>query len=161
MEIRWYQLLFQVVNFGVLIFLLNRFLYRPILKVIELRNKKIEDSIKTAEETLKEKEKIAVLKQQALSEAEKEAVQILEAAKQLADKAGKRIISTAQSEAEQAVDKKLALLTDTLAQEEKRLRGRIGDLVVTTTRQVLKTSLTNQEQKRIVDQQIKDLRKLS
>ena len=47
--------MFQLINFGVLVFVLNRFLYQPILKIIELRNKKIEDSIKAAEETLKEK----------------------------------------------------------------------------------------------------------
>ena len=161
MEIRWYQLLFQVVNFGLLIFLLNRFLYRPILKIIELRNKKIEDSIKAAEESLKEKEKIANLKKQAMSEAEKEAVKIVDAAKTQADKAGKQIIAAAQSEAEAAIGKKLVLLNETLAQEETKLRQRIGELVVTTTRQVLKGSLTRDEQKRIVDKQINELRKMS
>jgi len=69
MEIRWYQLLFQIVNFGILIFLLNRFLYRPILKIVEDRNKKIEDSLKAAEATLKEKEKINELKKLAAAEA--------------------------------------------------------------------------------------------
>ena len=72
MEIRWYQLLFQVINFGLLIFVLNRFLYRPILKIVEQRNKKIEDSIRAAEATLKEKEKIAEIKKQVVAEAEKE-----------------------------------------------------------------------------------------
>ena len=160
MEIRWYQLLFQIVNFGILIFLLNRFLYQPILKIIEARNKKIEDSLKAAEATLKEKEKISELKKQAVAEAEKEAVKIVEAAKHQADLSGKQIISQAQAEAEAAVAKKMELLSDKLAQEEKRLQGRIADLVITTTRQVLKTSLGKEEQKRIVDRQIKDLKKL-
>ncbi|KKU13503.1 MAG: ATP synthase subunit b [Microgenomates group bacterium GW2011_GWC2_45_8] len=160
MEIRWYQLLFQIVNFGILIFLLNRFLYRPILKIIEDRNKKIEDSLKAAEATLKEKEKINELKKLAVAEAEKEAVKIVEAAKHQADLSGKRIINEAQAEAETAVVKKMELLNDKLAQEEKRLQGRIADLVITTTRQVLKSSLGKEEQKRIVDRQIKELKNL-
>src|SRR3990167_153398 len=126
MEIRWYQLLFQIVNFGILIFLLNRFLYRPILKIIEDRNKKIEDSLKAAEATLKEKEKINELKKLAVAEAEKEAVKIVETAKHQADLSGKRIINEAQAEAETAVVKKMELLNDKLAQEEKRLQGRIA-----------------------------------
>ena len=160
MEIRWYQLLFQIVNFGILIFLLNRFLYRPILKIIEDRNKKIEDSLKAAEATLKEKEKINELKKLAVAEAEKEAVKIVETAKHQADLSGKQILSEAQAEAETAVVKKMELLNDKLAQEEKRLQGRIADLVITTTRQVLKSSLGKEEQKRIVDRQIKELKNL-
>ena len=160
MEIRWYQLLFQIVNFGILIFLLNRFLYRPILKIIEARNKKIEDSLKAAEETLKEKEKINELKKLAVAEAEKEAVKIVETAKHQADLSGKQILSQAQEEAEAAVTKKMELLNDKLAQEEKRLQGRVADLVIITTRQVLKSSLGKEEQKRIVDRQIKELKNL-
>lgn len=160
MEIRWYQLLFQIVNFGILIFLLNRFLYRPILKIVEQRNKKIEDSLKAAEATLKEKEKINELKKLAVAEAEKEAVKIVEAAKHQADLSGKQILSEAQAEAEAAVTKKMELLADKLSQEEIRLQGRVADLVIKTTRQVLKSSLGKEEQKRIVDRQIKELKNL-
>lgn len=160
MEIRWYQLLFQIVNFGILIFLLNRFLYRPILKIVEQRNKKIEDSLKAAEATLKEKEKINELKKLAVLEAEKEAVKIVEAAKHQADLSGKQILSEAQAEAEAAVTKKMELLADKLSQEEIRLQGRVADLVIKTTRQVLKSSLGKEEQKRIVDRQIKELKNL-
>lgn len=160
MEIRWYQLLFQIVNFGILIFLLNRFLYRPILKIVEQRNKKIEDSLKAAEATFKEKEKINELKKLAVLEAEKEAVKIVEAAKHQADLSGKQILSEAQIEAEAAVTKKMELLADKLSQEEIRLQGRVADLVIKTTRQVLKSSLGKEEQKRIVDRQIKELKNL-
>lgn len=160
MEIRWYQLLFQVLNFSVLIFILNRFLYRPILKIIEQRNKKIEDSIQAAEATLKEKEKIGLIKKQAVTEAEKEAVEIIEAAKARADKSGKRILVEAQAEAETAVNKKMQLLTDRMDEEEKRLKAKISQLVITTTKQVLKSALTIKEQKQVIDHQIKALEKL-
>lgn len=161
MEIRWYQLLFQVVNFGILIFVLNRFLYRPILKIIEHRNKKIEDSIRAAEETLKEKEKIAEIKKQAVLEAEKEAVRIVEAAKARADKNGKQILIEAQAEAEEAVNKKLALLSDQMKQEEDRLKKKVSALVIATTKQVLKSTLGEKEQKQLIDKQIKSLEQLS
>ena len=160
MEIRWYQLLFQVVNFGVLIFVLNRFLYRPILKIVESRNRKIEDSIKAAEESFKEKAKLSELKKLAVAEAQIEAVKIVEAAKHQADSAGKQIVAEAQIEAETAVAKKMTLLSDKLEQEEKRLQDRISSLVITTTRQVLKTSLGKEEQQRIMDRQIKELKNI-
>ncbi len=152
--------MFQVVNFGVLIFVLNRFLYRPILKIVESRNRKIEDSIKAAEESFKEKAKLSELKKLAVAEAQIEAVKIVEAAKHQADSAGKQIVAEAQIEAETAVAKKMTLLSDKLEQEEKRLQDRISSLVITTTRQVLKTSLGKEEQQRIVDRQIKELKNI-
>jgi F-type H+-transporting ATPase subunit b len=160
MEIKWYQLLFQIINFGILMWLLNRFLYRPIMRIIDQRNKKIEDSIKAAEETLKEKEKIAMLKKQAVDEAEKEAVAIIEQARKLGDKTGKQLIVQAQQEAEAAVDKKMQLVNEAMNQQEKELTKKISDLVITTTRQVLKSSLNDQEQRKIIDRQIKELGKV-
>jgi F-type H+-transporting ATPase subunit b len=161
MEIHWYQLLFQMVNFGVLIFILNRFLYRPILKIVEQRNKKIEDSIRAAEANLKEKEKIAEIKKQAVVEAEKEALAIIEAAKARADKTGKVLIRQAEAEAEAAVAKKMALLSDQLVQAEAQLKAKIGKLVISTTKQLLRQSLSAKEQSQVINRQIKALEQWS
>ena len=55
----------QVVNFLILLFILKKFLYGPILKVLDSRKKTIEQSLKNAEEierrlleTTEEKEKV-------------------------------------------------------------------------------------------------------
>ena len=47
----------QIVNLFVLVWLLKRFLYRPILKVIEKRQQEIRDKIKTAEDMRLQSEK--------------------------------------------------------------------------------------------------------
>lgn len=157
MSIKWYQLLFQLINFGVLIFVLNRFLYQPILKIIELRNKKIEDSIKAAEETLKEKAKIEIIKKKVVEEAEKEAVKIVEQAKSQADKTSKKIIEAAKMQAEQEVNKKFQLMQEKLAEQEEKIKIEITDLVIKTTTQLLKNALTPTEQKSVIDKEIKKL----
>lgn len=157
MEIKWYQLLFQVINFGVLVFILSKFLYRPIITIIERRQKKIEDSIRAAEETLAEKDKIAALKKKAVEEAEKEAVKIVEAAKLEAGHAGRQVVNAARQEAELEVGKKLRLLSEKLAEEERKITQRLADLVVKATAQVLKDGLSEKDQRQIIDRQIKKL----
>src|SRR3972149_3758225 len=109
MEIKWYQLLFQIINFGILVFLLNRFLYRPIIKIIELRNKKIADSIKAAEDTLKEKSTIEALKKLAEAAAEKRAGEIVEKAQKRATVQAKEIVALAREEADLEVGKNMAV----------------------------------------------------
>lgn len=161
MSIQWYQLLFQIINFGILILVLKKFLYQPIITIINQRNKKIEDSIKAAEANLKEKAKIEAIKKQAVIEAEKEAVLIVEAARKESDKTSKQILLAARVEAEAEVDKKLKLLTEKLAEQENQITGRITDLVIKATQSVLSNSLSANQQKAIIDSEIKKLAKLS
>jgi F-type H+-transporting ATPase subunit b len=160
MSIQWYQLLFQIINFGVLVFLLKRFMYKPIITIIKQRNKKIEDSIKAAEASLKEKAKLEQIKKKAIEEAEKEAVLIIDKAKKQANIEGKDLIDHACEQAKVEVDKKFVTMTEKLAEQEKNITLKITDLVIKATSKVLKGSLTDKEQKQIIDQEIKKLRKI-
>ncbi len=49
MEINWFTVVAQVINFLILVWLLQKFLYHPILKAIDDREKKIVDQINDAE----------------------------------------------------------------------------------------------------------------
>ena len=49
MEINWFTVIAQVVNFFILVWLLKRFLYKPILKAIDERENKIATQLKEAE----------------------------------------------------------------------------------------------------------------
>lgn len=49
MQINWFTVIAQIVNFLVLVWLLRRFLYKPILNAIDEREKKIESQLKDAD----------------------------------------------------------------------------------------------------------------
>lgn len=49
MQINWFTVIAQIINFIILIWLLKRFLYKPILKAIDERENKIAGQIKDAE----------------------------------------------------------------------------------------------------------------
>ncbi|MCD6185407.1 MAG: hypothetical protein J7K84_06420 [Deltaproteobacteria bacterium] len=83
MLIDWFTVLAQIVNFLILIFLLKRFLYGPIIKAMEERKKKIAKAIDQAdsaekkakqysEELAREKQNFLEAKEQKLAEARKE-----------------------------------------------------------------------------------------
>lgn len=48
MEINWFTVIAQIVNFLILVWLLKRFLYKPVLKAIDERKKKIEARLEEA-----------------------------------------------------------------------------------------------------------------
>ena len=47
--VNWKLLAIQALNFGVLLFLLWHFLYKPVLRMIDLRRAKIEEGVRSAE----------------------------------------------------------------------------------------------------------------
>ncbi|HSZ25883.1 MAG TPA: F0F1 ATP synthase subunit delta [Cytophagaceae bacterium] len=64
MQINWFTIIAQIINFLLLAWLLKRFLYKPILDAIDTREKKITDQIEHAQQTENEakKEKTEFLK---------------------------------------------------------------------------------------------------
>jgi len=59
MQINWFTVIAQIINFFILVWLLKRFLYKPILKAIDEREKKIASQLEdaNAKEEKAEKEK--------------------------------------------------------------------------------------------------------
>ncbi len=83
--INWKLLLIQAVNFGLLLFILHRYLYKPVLSMVDVRRLKIENAIKDAERMEEE-----------LGRAEAKKVSIL----RLATEKGDELILAAKKHAE-------------------------------------------------------------
>lgn len=87
MSIDWFTLIAQIINLLILLFLLRKFLYLPVLKAVEIRQKLIADELKKAEQSRLKAEKAEALslqkvkdienaKQQILADAQREAVKL-------------------------------------------------------------------------------------
>lgn len=85
MHIDWFTFTAQIVNFLILVFLLHRFLYKPILKAMDARERKIASQLEEAER----------MRQEAQAEAEN----LHKLKKELADKQ-EELISQAKAEAD-------------------------------------------------------------
>ncbi len=88
----------QLVNFSILIFVLWRFAYKPVFKILEERRQKIAKGVKDsekAEERLKEAE---TEKEEIISSARKEANNIIEEAKGKAELRYQEIVTKAKTD---------------------------------------------------------------
>src|SRR3989344_6794797 len=95
----------QVVNFLILLFILKKFLYKPVLKVLDERKVRIETSLKNAEEiekrlilTEEEKEKI-------LAKASIEAQKMLDQTKKEIEVLREEMMQNAKDQADDVVKK--------------------------------------------------------
>ena len=113
--VNWQLLLVQAINFGLLLFVLTYFLYKPVMKMIDERQKKIAEGVRTAEEAAR---RLADAKQegdQITGEAAREAEGIVASARTRADERGSEIVKAAQVQAD-------AVLKDAAARAEEAKR---------------------------------------
>lgn len=147
----------QVVNFLVLLFILKKLLYGPILKVLSQRRKRIEDSLKNAEEI---ERKLAETEEQAekniaktLQESQKILDETNTAAKQILDEANKAaegILLKAADNAGKIVEREKELLM-------QEVRGNVAGLVALVFEKVTGKKIIERNQKEIIEKEVKNL----
>lgn len=112
MQINWFTVIAQIVNFIVLVWLLKRFLYKPILKAIDEREKKITGQIKDAEA----KEAMAIKEQAEFSEKndsfDKEKKELMDKAIAETNEERQKLLGAARKEATELSSKLEKSLTE-------------------------------------------------
>ncbi len=160
MEINWIQLIGQIINIFILVWLLNKFLYKPLLKIIDERNKRIKEGLELTKKNEEERQKLAQLQKQKLAEAEKKVVELMQKAKQEATTQAKQIIKQAQEQAQQEAEKQRRLLMEELEQEKEKIRQETSELVVKITEKVLADLLDEKRRQEIIAAQLPKLKKV-
>ncbi|MBI2019730.1 F0F1 ATP synthase subunit B [Candidatus Daviesbacteria bacterium] len=147
----------QIVNFVVLLLILKRFLYKPILKVLGERRQKIEDSLKNAEEIEKRlaetNEKIDDMMaktsddiQKMMNEANKQRAELLEETKVLAGKMHDDIIAKASEEAKVNASKL-----------EQQIMTKVADIVALGMEKVTGKAMSTKDKKDIIEKEVRNL----
>ena len=152
-------LIAQIVNFLILLWILNRFLYKPILKLFKDRSSKIEDGIKTAENLKKQAAEAEERHRQYLEEAKKEAHRIIEQATKLGDEEKKKIIEMANEEARKIVDKTMQEINAEKQNIMAEIKKEVGEMVVTLSASMIKKKLDEKSQRTLIEEAIKEVEK--
>lgn len=97
--IEWRLLLTQGVNFFVLLAALSFLVYRPLLRMLKERRKKIELGLKGAEEVRRRLDEIKAERAQARAAAEREVVALIAASEREAKSRGDELVKTANAKA--------------------------------------------------------------
>lgn len=86
------KFVWQIVNFLILLFILNKLLYKPMLQMLDDRKKSIEDAINSAETAKAEAEALRKEYETRLAEAKKEAQDIIAKATKLGEEMKKKLL---------------------------------------------------------------------
>lgn len=153
-------LLAQTVNFGIVLFLLTKFLYKPIIHTLESRKKKIETGLKNAEEADLKLQVAETEYFQTLEKAKHETIKILEVARANAEKDRQKILAAAEREAESI----RVLAREALEAERQKMsqemKQKIGELSLFVIEKVLKMDLGESFQQKQLEKALQEVRSI-
>ena len=145
------------ITFVIVLLILKKIAWGPILTALEEREKGIQSSIDRAHQAKDESEAILRKNKELLAKADAESDRIIREGKDFAEKLRADIAEKTQAEAQ----KMIASAKEEIEQEKRRaldvLRNEVADLAVKGAEKIIKTNLDADIQKRIVDSMIQDL----
>jgi len=155
-NINW-TLIWNVINFFILMYLLKRFLYQPLLEVLDKRTAKIEGDLKAASD---EKEEARLLKEQyeaEMAKAREKALEIIAEAEMRGKERAREIINEAKEEAKRIREKNLEEIE--LAREEARalLKEEVAAISLLVAGKYLQEQLQREQQLQLIEKYINSL----
>ncbi|MCD7771943.1 MAG: F0F1 ATP synthase subunit B [Oscillospiraceae bacterium] len=153
--------LFTLANTLLLFFVLKKFLFKPVMKIIDSRQKEIDDLYQSADTAKAEADEMRDEYQKKLEEARETGDKIISDAVTRAQSREEEIVSKANKEASAILEK----AQEDIALEKKKAMGEVKDnisvIAVSIAGRVVERELTSADQSRLVDSFIDDLGDLS
>lgn len=143
--------------FGLLLFLLYRFAWSPITRALREREETIDASIKRAERALSEARLIQEENERARREAEKDAQRILQEAREAADRVRSEQIEKTRDEIRRLKEQAAEEIDLEKQSALEELRDDVAELAIHAAEKILRESLDQGRQRRLVDRFIDEL----
>lgn len=147
----------QAVNFLILLFILNKFLYKPVLRTLDERKQKIAQSLKDAEEIEKRLAKLELDKEKVLEKAANEARKIIAEATE----SGNQVVAAAHLKAQHDIGVMLAKSQTEMNLEKDRLnqeiRESLADMIADGLRVISGKVLSEKDKKELLQNSLKNI----
>lgn len=158
--INWKLLLIQLANFAVVVFILKRFVYSPISKILKERRGEIERGIQNAKDAEEKLRISGEMREKILSDAKNEAVGIVKRAEEIATKRKEEIVREAAMKSEAIVLDAKRIIREEKAKMEEEAAREARDAVRLGVAKVLGNMKPEDRDKGFIDDAMRELKTL-
>jgi F-type H+-transporting ATPase subunit b len=147
-----FKLAFQIINFLLVLYLLNRFVFKRVLALIDERQARIAKGLEQAEAAARDRELARAEREAALDEARSEAQAMISRATKIAEDSRAEIVAAARAEAEKVTGRARDEIT---AEKEKalaELRAHVADLALDAAGKLVRAEMSGPTQRRLVEE---------
>lgn len=152
-------LIAQLVNFGLLFFLLRAVAYRPILRILDERAERVRHSLEEAERVKEEarqnQEDLNLRRQEGLRQSQ----EIVARANQTAERIHQEALADARRAADEFLARSRAEIVRERQQAVAEIRAQMADLALSAASRVVRRSLNQPEHYRIVEEALAEAEK--
>jgi len=150
-------LILQIISFLILMGLLAKFLYKPLIKILEQRNSQIAKNIEDAKRSQEEARRYAKETHQALNMAKEEALRIEEQTRKDADSTRRSMLNEAKKEYISIIDKAKNQIEKETDSARLKLKQDIADVSLKIAKKILEKEITKKDHERLIDESIKEM----
>lgn len=155
--IDWRLLLAQILNFTILMSVLNFFLYKPILNILRKREEKIKKSIADSHKIEEELLHTEKQNQQIISKANKDAADIIKKAQEAAELKKQNILESAKKESENILIKAEQKTARLAAKAQAEIKEQMSDIVLAATEKVLAKKVNSKNDQELINEAINSI----
>jgi F-type H+-transporting ATPase subunit b len=151
-----FWVLVSIVNFLVLLYLLRRFMWGPIIATLDKRASKIREGLELTEAARREREQLKQEVEKALLEARREAAAIAERTTKAAEAAAADIRAQAKTEADRIREKGRTDAQQLHDQALAQLRGEVAAMVVLAASRILGREISPEQHRALIERSLEE-----
>jgi len=152
-------LIAQIVNFLIILFILKKFLYKPVLDTLKKREDSIKEGLKQAEESKLALEKALEEERRILKKAQDQARKIVDDAKNQSIIIAKEVEDKSKIQSEKILLDGKKQIEEEVKLAEKRLAANVNKLSIDILRRSIKEMFSGNEEKKLIDRAEKEILK--
>ncbi|MFC2133275.1 F0F1 ATP synthase subunit B [Bacteroidota bacterium] len=152
-------IIWTVVTFVILLFILKKVAWKPILNSLNERETFIKDSLDKAEKARIEAEKMFEENKANLEKAEVEAKKVIDQGKEYAEQLKSQILDQSKEEAKKMIVDATSEIERKNVEAFNSLKSQIADIAINAAEKIIRQELDKAKQEKLVDKYIEDLSK--
>lgn len=145
----------QFVNFGIVLFVLYKFAYGPILKSLNSRTAKIDKGLKDADESQKKLAESMLKETEILKKAKEEAQVIIAKSEEQAQKNKAEIIEQSKKQAEKILQEAQNRIEEEKNKMIAEVKGEIAGLVVLATEKLIGEKMDSKKDSELIEKSLR------
>lgn len=145
-----------IVNFLVLVYVLQRFMWGPITRTLDARAAKIREGLKMAEDAKAERLRLQSEVERLLNEARREGAVLSERMNQAAEAAANDVRAQARADADRIRDKGKADAQQLHDQALAQLRGEVASMVVLAASRILGKEIGPEQHRALIERSLSE-----
>ena len=149
--------LWTAITFLVLIVVLAKFAFRPIVKMLDEREQTIRETIDQAKKERADAERLLAEQKEALTAARREASDLAKKNQQEVEALRAELTARAKKEADEVLAAAKRQIDEERAKVMVELKGQVADLAIDAASRILKVGLDEKAQRALVEEYVKQL----